>query len=129
MKKKYIKEFRLTGELEVFTDLVCEDWDSGFSLLLWKNQKETRYTLLKIGGSKTPELESIISEEQALEMIERLKLLNVKGSIFSSGSSFHTRKYIEIKIEEFYEKLQGIKQQKAFLEGILEKYNKALGVV
>lgn len=94
---KYIKKFEETGASEVNVDVICADWNDNFTISCWENEDHNKYTLLIYGKNKTSNVKTVISQEQANEIIKRLSLIRVKDSVFRSGSDFYSRSYIDKK--------------------------------
>jgi hypothetical protein len=85
MMSEIIKSFNMTGPCEIDIDLLEKKWDHRF----WLSQWDTEFRLIKYlrRGSGCTEIKCTISNEQAQEIIQRLKLVST-GSIFRSGASW-----------------------------------------
>ncbi len=84
--KKLIKTFNETGNCEVYTDKVASAWDDRFSISQWKDE----YRLIKqVKLFEEASAKVTISKEQAMEIIEKVKLLPIQ-SMFPSGKTWRT---------------------------------------
>jgi hypothetical protein len=108
---KYIKEFQLTGPSIVKVDLICKHWNERFMISVWATDSEEKYTFVVNGKRKDTRLcKTQISKEQALEIIERLKLIPVQSPMFKSGVTFYNTEFVDFEIE----RLKAIKLKKEF---------------
>jgi len=109
MKKKYVKKLNKFGISEIDVDLIAEDWNNGFNISTWEYGEETRYFFILNPKRKNGKrIKTLISEEQAKELIERLNLVHVKNHIYLAGGSYHTKEFIKFEIE----KLEFLKKEK-----------------
>lgn len=122
-----VTKFSDTGICEVDIEKVKEAWDNKFHISQWHDQ----YRLLQQKGCKLT-----ISEAQALQIIESIKLLPIKSSFFRNAITWRSESNIVSEIERL-EKMLKDKMYKpkktkkdlelipALLESIRE-YNDAL---
>ncbi len=81
-----IKEYHMTGPCLIDIDLLEKKWDHRFWLKQWKDE----FTLIKYlrRGSGSTDIKCSITNEQAQEIIQRLKLVQTKNLMFNSASSW-----------------------------------------
>jgi hypothetical protein len=86
--KDVVKEFKLTGELEIIVPLVVEQWNENCYISQWGDE----YTLceqdLKSENFTKTCLKVRISITQSEELIEKLNLTNTRSTVFTSGSTW-----------------------------------------
>ena len=83
--QEIIKEFNMTGACVIDIDALETAWDHRFWLSQWKDEYRL-IQYLRRGSGKT-KIKCGISQEQAQEIIERLKLVSTQ-SLFASGASW-----------------------------------------
>jgi hypothetical protein len=84
--KYIIGNFNETGINCADIDLIKKDWSHLWSISRWHNE----YTIIKFlrKNSSIRKFKTKISEEQAKELIEKLKLLELKSGIFKNASTY-----------------------------------------
>ena len=82
--QEIIKEFNMTGVCVINIEALVEDWDHRFWLSQWNDD----YRLIKYlrRGSSSTKIKCGISQEQAQEIIKRLKLFRTQPMFSSAGS-------------------------------------------
>jgi hypothetical protein len=96
---KYITEFNQTGTSTVNVKLITKHWNDKFVISRWNDDTNDKYTFVVYGKRKNMLVKTQISKEQATELINNLSLINVKSTVFRSGSSYHTNDFIKSEIE------------------------------
>lgn len=97
---KYIQEFNRIGNSVVNVDLICKDWNNQFSIQLWKNDTEEKYTFLVKGKRRYKILcKTQISKEQAMDIIQKLDLILVKSGLLRSAGSYYSKEFIKSEID------------------------------
>lgn len=88
--KEYITDFKYTGECAVNVDSICKDWNDLFNIFTWLNMNDiTEYTLVIYKKNKRGIKTKVrISELQALEIINKLKLIHKLDSTFLRGGVY-----------------------------------------
>ena len=81
--KIFISEFKDSGENEVDIQFLFSAWNCNFSLSQWNDE----FTLVKVMRSRKI-LKSKISQKQAFEIINLMRLTEEKSEIFTSGSTW-----------------------------------------
>ena len=91
--QEIIKEFNMTGACVVDIEALVEAWDHRFLLSQWNDE----YRLIKYlrKGSSSTKIKCGISQDQAQEIIKRLKLFRTQ-SMFSSGGSWRKEGFSEL---------------------------------
>jgi hypothetical protein len=89
--EELIKTYNETGNCEVDVDKVVNTWNDKFSISQWNKE----YRLIEqIKLLEEPAYKVGISEEQALEIIFKLKLLPIQNGFFSSGKTWRSKSNI-----------------------------------
>lgn len=87
--KGIITEFNQTGNSTIDLSLVCKKWDNRFSISVYGDEVEQKYALTATRkGGNARLIKTQISKQQALEIIDALKLVNVKSAIFQKASTY-----------------------------------------
>ena len=124
---KYITEFNQTGNSTIKVDLVCKDWNEKFFISTWINNNEEEYTFIINGKRKnTRVLKTIISKEQALEIISKLNLIHVKSSIFKNAGIYYTKEKIVSEINRITIMKHDKEKELKYITGELYQYEKCL---
>ena len=86
MEDTRIKEFRLTGEVELNIEEVIRKWNKNTHIV----QCHDTYRLVEYirKDSNRPKLKVEIYTKQAKELIKRLNLKQYKSDIFNNGSTW-----------------------------------------
>lgn len=93
---KYITEFNTTGISTVNVDLICKRWNKKFAISTWINAEKEEYRF-SIKGK----CQSLISKEQALEIVSKLDLVFVRDSLLSSAGIYLSKEFVESEINRF----------------------------
>lgn len=96
--KDVVTNYQLTGDCEVDIDLVVSKWNHTWGIYQWN----TQYRLIKQVriGSSSNEIKVQISESQANEIIDRLKL-DAEDGMFLSAITWRQSKEFWTKHNEF----------------------------
>lgn len=120
---KFLKTIPLTGQCELDMEKAVKDWKDYYFISQWKEE----YSLIAPKGrrSKAYSLNVNISNEQALELINRLKLFPIR-TMFNSGRVWRVEKFIISEIERF-DKLKKEKEMELdTLKDVLRDYENSL---
>ena len=119
----YITHFEITGYSEVDVDKICNDWNDNFSIEAWNDEDELKYTLLILNKKQNKYIcKTMISRSQADNIIENLKLILVKSTIFASAGTFITSDCILKKIEKFKNKQRDCEQQLSIIQAEINNF-------
>lgn len=129
MNNKYLIEFNQTGISTVNVDLIAKDWSDKFVISQY-SPPDKKPDIFRIHITKrNNNLKTLISKEQALEIINKCKLVEIKSSMFASGKAFYNMSYVEsaynkfIKREtELLDELAMIRGSKYIYENAIDKY-------
>lgn len=115
-KKSLIKNYAETGPCELDIEEVIKQWNDKFVIFLHKSNPvlgdgdQYRLIVYKRLGREATNLKVTITPEQAIELINRLELKEVKDSIFILASHFKTRDCIQREYTSLF-KLMGKKYE------------------
>lgn len=124
---KYITEFQQTGISIVNVDLICKDWNVGFAIGTWINDREEKYTFIVNGKRKNKVFcKTQISKEQANEIVSKLALIHVKDNTFKSGGAYHSKNFIKSEVERITKIKQKKEQELSFISQALYMYERCL---
>lgn len=114
-----VTDFQLTGICIVDVDMVVKKWTDKLSIM----QHENDYTLYKPlkNGIKVK-----ISEEQAKEIIKRLKLVEIQDSFFRLAKSYKTRSFVDKEIRRLHDLSIQKKNELRIISDVLAELHKAL---
>lgn len=89
--EELIKEFKETGNCIVDVDKVISSWNDKFCISQWHEE----YRLIEYIELYKEDAHKVgISKEQALEIIEKLKLLPIRSSFFRSATTWRSKSNI-----------------------------------
>lgn len=123
--EEFIKTFRDTGNCEVDTDKIANDWNDRFSISQWHD--EYRF-IEQIKLFEEEAYKVTISKEQALEIIDKAKLLPVKSSLFRHGITWRSKSNIisdKNRIENLLKDKTDFQEIKV-LRDVINEFNSAL---
>lgn len=124
---KYIKDFQQTGSSTINIDLICKDWNDRFSICTWINEDEEKYTFVVNGNRKNTRLcKTLISKEQALEVVDRLNLIHVKDTTFRSAGAFHSESFIKSEVDRITKIKQEKEDELLIISKILYQYERCI---
>jgi hypothetical protein len=110
--KEVVIEFHETGPCLVDVQKIIKTWNDKTGIYVWGVQ----YTLIQHGEGEARELKVQINYEQAQQIIQGLKLVMVQDTVFRSGQSYKSRKFINSEITRFYKLLP--KKFKAYVTAV-----------
>lgn len=102
--KKFIKVFNHTGICELKVDLLVKCWKDNFSVYI-SDSSENKEWRFAIDGKKGGSAKITISDVQAMELIERLGLYEIKTPMFNTRI-YRTKSFIESEIVRGNEQLK-----------------------
>ena len=119
--KKLITKFEETGICEVDTEKVSKAWTNKFSI----SQYHEKFTLVKqYRGENCAKVQ--IAENQANEIIEKLKLLPIQSGLFRHAKTYRTESNIISEMERI-QKIQTEKQNElGVINSIINEFKSAL---
>lgn len=124
--EELIKEFKETGPCLVDVEKVVSAWNNKFSI----SQYGDKYTLVEqIELYKEEHYKVVITEEQAIQIIEKAGLLQIKSTIFLKASTWRSKSNIISEIERFEKILNEEKltqPEYRVLRSELQSYKQAL---
>jgi len=90
--KKIITEFNQTGACEINLELVKQQWNNQFTILVY----DEKFTLVKYrkNSKGSVNLKVEISKEQALELVDALQLKCITDTLFKKAKSYKTSDFI-----------------------------------
>lgn len=118
---KYITEFNSTDISTVNVDLVCKRWNKKFALSTWINAEKEEYRFSIKGNCQ-----SLISKEQALEIVDKLDLVFVKDSLLSSAGIYLSKEFVESEINRFRDLINDRTEEIKVLNEVQSTYLNAL---
>lgn len=96
--KKILKKFTPDGTSIVNIDKAILAWNDTFIISQFRND----YSLMKSGrGGNYTRVK--ISKEQAIELIDKLKLKQIQSSTFKSGKTYITESLLVSELKRFFE--------------------------
>jgi hypothetical protein len=119
--KKLITKFQDVGICEVNVSKVVKAWNEKFSI----SQYHDDYTLVKQGRSDR-HAKVKISKEQALEIIEKAKLLLIQSKTFRYGITYRSEGDILSKVAKFKKIVVEKTNELDVLQDCLSEYVDAL---
>ena len=123
--EELIKTFNETGNCEVDTDKVANAWNDKFSISQWHDE----YRLIEyIELFKEEAYKITISKEQAMEIIEKVKLLPIQSSFFRNGKTWRSESNIiseKNRIENLLKDKTDV-QEIRVLRDVISEFNGAL---
>ncbi len=94
--QELIKEFKETGPCLVDVEKVVSAWNDKFFI----SQYQDKYTLIEqIELFKEERYKCVISEEQAVDIIKKASLLQIKSTFFKQASTYRSRSNIISEID------------------------------
>jgi hypothetical protein len=87
-----IGPFKQTGDIKIDVDLVIKNWSNLWMLSEWRRNNTFRIVKFLRIDSPITVFKFTISKEQAYELIERLKLIEIASPI---GSGYSWRRKID----------------------------------
>ena len=108
--KKFLKTFAETGICELRTSKVIKEWKDNFRISKHSNGYE-----FVIMGKGARWSKVAISEPQALEIIQELKLIEVKSSLFRISSRFISESELMNDIEKTEKRVKEIEKEYEFM--------------
>lgn len=122
-----IQEGGGTGVYSIDVKRAARLWNPQWSISEYLNYTtdEPEYTLfvLRKGKKYTKRLKVRISTEQAMELIEKLKLVKVASTAFRRAATYHTSGYIDAEIE----RLESLRKENEEKFELLTKEHNELG--
>ncbi len=97
--EKYVKNLKTFGESEIDVTAIIKDWDDNFSISLSDKEGDRQFTfLIFLRKEMKFFLKTKITQKDAFEIIEKLKLVRVYSAIFNSASYFCTVPFCETEV-------------------------------
>jgi hypothetical protein len=120
--QELIKEFKETGPCLVDVEKVVSAWNDKFFI----SQYQDKYTLIEeIELFKEEHYKCVISEEQAVDIIKKASLLQIKYTFFKQASTYRSRSNIISEIDRL-EKILNEGKLTQVLKDTIDSYKEAL---
>lgn len=123
--EELIKDFKDTGNCIIDIDKVISAWNDKFCISQWHEE----YRLIEyIELYKEDAYKVGISKEQAMEIIEKLKLLPIRSSLFRYATTWRSKNNIiseKIRIENLLKNKTDFQEIKV-LRDVISEFNEAL---
>ena len=102
--KKFISVFNPTGICELKMELLVKNWKDNFSVYI-SDSSEIKEWRFAVDGKKGGSAKVTISDLQAMELIERLGLSEIKPPMFNNRI-YRTKSFIQAEIVRGNEQLK-----------------------
>jgi hypothetical protein len=119
--KKFIKKFELIGICEIHVDRVVKAWTDKFSISRYENSYKF---VRQYRGANMASVQ--ISEEQANEVINRLKLLPIQSSLFRFGVTYRSKDNILREKERIMKVYNERVDEISVLKSVIREFEGAL---
>lgn len=116
-----IKEFNLTGPCIIDLTILYKKWNKTFTLAKYHDQ----YSLSKRNG-KNGGLKVSISSDQALEIINELKLVEIKDDTFNHARTYRSKNDIEKDIDNLMKTYTEKLQEATIIGNVIQSYRNAI---
>jgi len=119
--KKLITEFNETGACEIDIAKVVKAWTDKFSISKYHEE----YRLIKQGRGQNAS-KITISKEQAVLLIDKLKLLPIQSGLLRFGKTYRTEKNIISEKNRIQKILDEKEDELQVIRSVIDEFNCAL---
>ena len=120
---KYISEFKEYGESTLNIDVVLKYWNKKHALTIYNGDKGKEYEFIVSGKGG---LKTRISENQAVEIIEKLNLIYVQDSLFVRCGCYYPASYVKSELTRLRDLQKDKLNEIEVLNNVVCCYDKAL---